>query len=159
MLQLAAKLPPWQGNNGTATLARSDAGVVLQEYLRVYECSLSERRFFLFSEILREQIARATRGDLFDFTRLAGIGDIVFQKAPKEERQIAYELATIRSTINRTVGLVLGLERFSQLDDEITCLERASLDIRNGIGLAAEAASQLPRVLNVRDSLRDFNQP
>ncbi len=68
-------------------------------------------------------------------------------------------MATARPTLERTLSIIGGLDRLNLLKLDIECLRRASLDLRNTLGLVAEAASCMPRSWDVRGSLRDMATP
>jgi hypothetical protein len=134
---LAAQLPPWQREGAMPDLAPSDVGSVLLEYLRIYECSLIERQYFL-------PAIAASEG--------RGRGDYLDAKA-KEEAVIREELRTARASLERTLVLLAGVDRLQPLVAETECLKRISLDLRNSLGLAAEAMSCMPRGLDARGTL------
>ena len=143
---IAKKLEPWMGSE--STFGQSDTTPVLLEYLRVYECSLAERSTNLLVEIWREEAASAVPTNPLTFTNL-------LEKWYEQSRDIKRELKIARPTLERVLSIMgtVQLSRVSAQDSQ--CLQRASLDIRNAIGLSADAASCLPRIWNAKDPLRD----
>jgi len=154
---IAGKLLPWQDPLSLADLQRHDTGLVLQEYLRTYECALEERRFFLFPAALHELVVQLSTQGLLDVGDLISISSITLDKGPEQDQKIEREFKHVRPMINRATALALGMDRFGGLEAEITCLQRASLDLRNGAALAAQAAAQLNRILDAKDPLRDYD--
>lgn len=147
---LAATLGPWKGKKYVSEL---EMGPVLLEYLRVYECSLQERRYFqALSPIgLTEDPQASSKAPS------PTLGE--YNKQVSEERDlINRELASARLILERTLSVVGGLDRLSPLAMDIECIKRTSLDLRNILGLTAEAASCMPRIWDTRGSLRDLPQ-
>lgn len=140
---LASEIPAWQSAARMAQLSEQDAPAVLLEFLRVYECSLNEHRHHLpFS------MNNAIEG-------LMSWGDLRFAQDPKEEL-IAHELSLSRTALDRTLGVIAGYDRLRPLATDLECVKRASLDLRNVLGLAAEASACLPRAWDPHTSLRDL---
>lgn len=138
---LAKKLPPWKTEEAIASLSEMDIGSVLLEFLRTYECALAEDDYFL-AILLPSRQGTMDRGD--------------HNRQVDEARgTIEKELTTARGALNRTLALLGGLDRLHPLVAEFTCLERASLDARNVLSLAAEASTCLPRIWDARTSLRN----
>ena len=71
-------------------------------------------------------------------------------------KKMKEEVALARPTLHRTLSLIGGIDRLRPVDSSFECLQRASLDIRNILGLTAEVTSCLPRILDTRGSLRDL---
>lgn len=139
---LAAQLPAWKG--AQQDLSESDVSAVLLEFLRVYECSLNERRHNLSVMLINEQTGGVlTRGEFNDLYA-------------EQNQQIDTELRIARATLERTLELVGGYDRLRPLALDIECLKRSSLDLRNVLGLAAQASACLPRSWDVRGSLDDL---
>jgi len=123
-------------------------GTVLLEYLRTYECALSERQSFL-NVILQNSSAQQN----------ASIGNSrdTYNEANASERQtIARELSLARATLDRTLLVIGGMDRLRPLTVDIECLKRTSLDIRNITGLISQTSMCLPRVRDARGSLQDL---
>jgi len=140
---LASELPAWKDR--TDGLSEADAGSVLLEYLRVYECSLNERRYLLsVSPLLPTE--RDTPMDIGDLNT----------EVRKEVAIIEKEVAIARPILERTLTIVGGYDRLRPLMIDIECLKRASLDLRNVLGLAAEASACMPRIWDTHGSLRDL---
>lgn len=153
---LASELPPWQNPAELANLDRNDYGIVLLEYLRLYECAMADHNLFLPMDVIRERFEDdAGGGPLATY-----INGFVFESLLKEmkrrQRIIVEEVATARPTLERALLIVTGFTRLSPIDAELECLQRASLDLRNGLGLAADASVCLPKAWDVKDPLRDL---
>jgi len=65
------------------------------------------------------------------------------------------ELRTARPTLDRLLLFLGHLNRFRPVAVALQCLQRASLDLRNSLGLASSALSCSERARDVRTSLRD----
>ncbi|MBI3332045.1 hypothetical protein HYZ99_03745 [Candidatus Peregrinibacteria bacterium] len=141
---LAAKLPPWKDSEDRTGLRETDIGVVLLEYLRVYECALNEQRFFLPSRVAQDVQKDSVVG-IFD--HLTTFGDRL--------KRIKQELFLARMTLDRTLTYLGGMDRLRPVDASLECLQRSSLDIRNILGLTADVSACLPRAWDARTSLRD----
>lgn len=140
---LASSLAPWEGK----TVSELEIGPVLREYLRVYECSLEEKRYFL--PLGTQSSSSSSAGTAI------GYGQYI-EAEGEEGTLINRELASARPILERTLAIVGGLDRFQPLEMDLECVKRASLDLRNALGLAAEAAACMPRTLDIRGSLRDL---
>lgn len=141
---IAKDLPAWSERpEALKKLGELELGIVLLEFLRVYECSLNERREWLQVYITNEAESRMLRGDFNE------------QQA-SEEQLILRELATARPALERTLVVLSGMDRMQPLSLDIECIKRLSLDVRNGIGLAADVSACLPRALDAHNSLRDL---
>lgn len=139
---MAEKLPAWKEDDRLNRLSESDAGGVLMEFLRVYECSMNERSYYLSNKLLDEEGSM----NLFDL-----------QKKETEQRAIiTRELDIARPAMARTLAIVGGFDRLAPLSVDIECLKRSSLDLRNVLGLAAEASACLPKAWDPHGSLRDL---
>lgn len=150
LMELASKLPPWKEAAALEQLSPSDTWTVLLEYLRLYECALTERYFYLFSDAIRERAVLAeAEGKEFDWNR-------VFREYFDQDRKIRMELATARPVLNRVIALHLDSGNLQALKGEIECLKRASQDIRIAAALSAEAAACLPRAQDAKGPLRDL---
>ena len=155
---LAGILPTWQHPANAARLTQLDISEVLLEYLRMYECALLERLLVLPEYVARQETERqrwkfglpALSVIFFDTVDISGI------KTGDERVRILRELAISRRALHKTITLISGMDRMRPLYEEINCFQQTSLDIRNAMSLAADAASCLPRIWNHKDSLRDF---
>jgi hypothetical protein len=141
---LASTLEPWKKR----TVSELELAPVLLEYLRVYECSLEEKRYFLTIEQQRSSSSSSAGTEI-------GYGKFLDDKT-EDETLINRELASARPILERTLSIVGGLDRLKPLAMDIECIKRASVDLRNGLGLVAEAASCMPRAIDARGSLRDL---
>lgn len=153
---LAETLPPWKkdkkGNASpyVASLSEADIGSVLLEYLRVYECALKERKTFLIQEVLEDLDKDPDIQKPINFAQLS-------PQEYKEQKQISDELVAARAALNRTLTIIGSLDRLRPITLELECIQRASLDLRNALGLAADTTACLPRILDARGSLRDLS--
>ncbi|MFH1443961.1 MAG: hypothetical protein ABIG34_01050 [Candidatus Peregrinibacteria bacterium] len=147
---LAKSLPSWK----ESSVSQWEASSVLLEFLRAYECALEERLYFLHPDaLLQLEMAMQEEGDESDIYL-----SLLTAEVSEEDQTIATELATARSSLNRTLSVLAGLSRLLPLHSELQCIERASLDIRNALALGAEASACLPRIWNAKDPLRDLPQ-
>lgn len=142
---LAQTLPPWKVGNQLSLLQEKNMGSVLLEYLRLYECALNERVRAL-PVTVQQDLGPATSFDLSPFT----------SEILRQQTSIQRELSVARPALHRTLRYLGGSERLRAIGTEFQCLERASLDIRNVLGLAAEASACMPRIWDARTSLRDL---
>lgn len=141
LITLARKLAPWQKKNPTL----SEAPSVLLEHLRVYECSLSEWNRFSFGS----QVAGSSSSSVG--TRI----DTSFHRQAREQKLIQNELSIARPSLHRTLSYVGSALRLHPLSQNMDCLVRASADLRNVLGLAAETSMCLPRTWDVRQTLQN----
>lgn len=141
---LAKLLPPWKDPEDMEGLAETDIGPVLLEYLRIYECTLKEERFFLPSRAAKDVASR----NLVNIPAWFGI-------FADRWGRISEELFYARKSLERTLAYLGGMDRLRPVDASLECLQRSSLDIRNILGLTADASACLPRAWDARTSLRD----
>lgn len=147
--QLARNLEPWKkGEHAPFTAA--DTPPVLLEHLRVYECALIERAVFLPMHIRDEEYERR-RGREANPLFFPQLMSLTFEQL----QDILKELRTARPTLEQALTLVAPLGSVNGLRRNLECIQRASLDIRNALALAAEATACLPRTWNPQDVLRD----
>ncbi|TSC80514.1 MAG: hypothetical protein G01um101425_168 [Candidatus Peregrinibacteria bacterium Gr01-1014_25] len=145
--KLARALPPWKGRSNVSLfsgpsqapdLSEDDIGPVLLEFLRTYECSMTEYQ-------LEKQLQQS------------GESTAVFVlRANSERRTMREELQVARAAVGQTLVMLGGIGRLNPLLREFLCLERASIDLRNGLGLVAEASACLPRAWDARGTVRDL---
>lgn len=152
LTDLARLLPEWGPSR--PDVSEADLAAILLEYLRVYECSLQQRGQFLSVFILREQGQFTTQPDGSEIQFMPS-SDLTEQQE-KESAIIAHELSTARPILERTLAFLGNIDRFRPLSAELECLKRASLDLRNAMGLLAESASCMPKIWDARGSLRDL---
>lgn len=150
LIALAQEYAPWQAEDRIASLSRADTAAVLLEHLRVYECAWKEA--LVFDELY------AQRGM---YTQSAGTQRAVTRDQLLAETLVlrttaAEELLVARAAMNRTLVLLGGYERVGSFRIAMECLARASLDLRNSLGLLTEAGACLPRAIDKRGSLRDL---
>ncbi len=149
---IAKKLEPWIDNE--TVFGQSDTTPVLLEYLRVYECSLAERSTRLPVDIWEEESERRRLlpGGLAANPFLLGK---FLEKWYTQNREIQQELKIARPTLERVLGLMGTVQMSRVLAQDTNCLQRASLDIRNSLGLSADTAACMPRIWNAKDPMRD----
>lgn len=147
LTELATTLAPWSDAGDYFGLVETDIGAVLLEYLRMYECALQDERYFATIRVAEEK----RQGDVINtFLFTSGIADRL--------KRIRTEQYFARRALNRTLILIGGVDRLRPVDSSLECLQRASLDIRNTLGLAADVSSCIPRVLDARGSLRTLDE-
>ena len=144
---LAEKLPPWRTPIKLAGLRESDIGAVLLEYLRVYECTLKEHEYFGSTRVAEDTQDSLGIFNIFTFMRTSAERNDLIRK----------ELVFARRALERTLQLMGGIDRLRPVDASLECLQRSSVDVRNLVGLAADASSCLPRALDAKTSLRDIS--
>lgn len=147
---LAETLPPWKHPVYLKNLSEADIGSVLLEHLRVYECALKERKKFLIQEVQTDLDKNP------DVSKPVTRPQVLTQ-TDKEQKQINDELVAARAALNRTLTIIGSLDRLRPISLELECIQRASLDLRNAFGLAADATACLPRIWDTRGSLRDLS--
>lgn len=150
--QLAHSLPPWQDTQNRQKLQQSDVGLVLLEYLRVYECSLMEYSFFQAPEIVREEFRSQNPATMVLNFFHADLVKQLFERSAI----IVNETKTARKTLYKVLDLLSSYDRLRPMEAELECLQRTSLDIRNVMSLAAETSACLPRAWSAKDPLRDL---
>lgn len=145
LVALARELLPWK-NADTEQLSAADAGVVLLEYLRSYECALREHRQFVRENVVAEAARRQGLKPLIQ-------GDLE-KEVQRRQTAIDEELRLARPALERTLLLLGGMQRLHPLIADLQCIERVSLDLRNALSLFAEAASCMGRSVDGRSPLR-----
>lgn len=140
--EIAGYLPGYREGNKLEELNESDVGAVMLEFLRVYECSMLERKSYLLIRIPQEE-GPMMSWELLDIKK-------------EQEATIDRELDVSRATMEKTMALVGGYDRLRPLALDVECIKRASLDLRNVLGLASDASSCLPKVWDTHGSLRDL---
>jgi hypothetical protein len=133
---IGTMLPAWKDR--LDELHESEMSAVLLEFLRVYECSMNE---------YLETFAISDRSNM--------TGTLLEQQG-RVSNTIRNEEAIAREALIRTLSLTGGFDRLQPLNIDIECLKRASLDVRNTVGLAADVASCMPRSWDIKGSLRDL---
>jgi len=151
---LATNLAPWKDPEDADKLTQFDVGIVLVEYLRVYECALVEYSFFQAPEVVRERFRNDSPPSVvLDFF----YGNLV-EEMFRRTSIISNELRTARKTLYKILDILGSYDRLLPLQAELECLQRTSLDIRNVLSLTAEASACLPRVWSAKDPLRDLQE-
>jgi hypothetical protein len=153
---LADKLEPWKAeaekpDDEKEPVTLDQAPSILQEYLRVYECALYEHETNLPVAVSAAIYEEEEKDDnvaheLFKHT-LRSLSD---------RDRLLYELSRSREALQNSLLLLSRGRPSSAMSGHLECLQRISLDIRNIMGLAAEAGSCLPKSWNARDVLRDY---
>lgn len=151
---LAKTLAPWKDPKKLNALSETELGPVLLEYLRIYECSLSERRNFLSTVVARD-FANSGATASTPIEQRIDYNETV----DEQQRIIDHETAVSRTTLDRTLLIVGGEDRLRPLGLDIECLKRVSLDLRNVMGLLSQASACMPRIRDARGSLRDLPAP
>lgn len=153
---IAQSLPPWQDPNDFARLDRNDVGIVLLEFLRVYECALVDHNYYLVLDVIEERFREEAGGGplprvvpSFDYQEL-------IVEMERRRKIILQEMTVARPALERALQIITSIARLSPLDAEMHCLQRASLDLRNGLGLASDASVCLPKGWDAKDPLRDL---
>lgn len=138
--KVAEMLPAWKERASSGMLSEADMSAVMLEFLRVYECSMSEHLQYL------PLTTRSGAGiELWDLTK----------RTADDGATISRERAVARVALERTLSLTGGFDRLLPLSIDIECLKRSSLDMRNTLGLASDISSCLPRIWDAKGSLRD----
>jgi len=142
--EIAASLPGYYKDlSKLGSVTETDIGPVLLEFLRVYECSMRERQ-----RLLPILVPKEATGAIY-------VGEYL-ESEGADIKIINEELAIARPTLERTLTIIGGYDRLRPLTLDIECIKRTSLDLRNVLGLAADASSCLPRVWDTHGSLRDL---
>jgi hypothetical protein len=153
---IARSLPPWQDPNDFALLDRNDVGIVMLEFLRVYECALVDHNYHLVLDVIEERFTEEAAGGPLPTV----IQSFNYQELLKEmERRrtiILQEISVARPALERALQIITSIARLSPLDAEMHCLQRASLDLRNGLALTSDASVCLPKGWDAKDPLRDL---
>lgn len=163
---LAGMLAPWKQppnapngapakNTALDLLRREDVGSVLIEYLRTYQCSLQERGFFLATRAVQEMKDQASSASSAPADLSQVPANSYGEELVREQQFIRRELLLQPLILERTLSFVANETRFTPLAENMTCLERASTDLRNGLALAAEASACMPRSWDARGALRN----
>ncbi len=138
---LANTLPRWQGKR----ITENDIEAVLLDYLDTYECTLRTELRNLVSESVDQA---SSRGRDLDYGQL---GSDLWGGREEIRRQAE----SARESVRRTLTILAGINRMAPLDNIFTCLDRASRDLRNDLGLVAEASQCIPvRTWDARGQLR-----
>lgn len=149
---LAQYLPPWSTPERLQSLRTEDVGSVLLEYLRLYECALQERSWEIPERAALEERAKA------EDEKRAFIGFPIFDLTVESTRQMQFierEMAIARPAMTRTLLFLAGTQRLRPLSQNMECLSRASADLRNALGLAAETSACIPKIWDARGTLRN----
>lgn len=143
---IAAQLPPWQDPQNLAGLSEQDFGTVLLEFLRIYECALKNHRNFLDINVIKESPL---------FSNLPLHWQEFGAEHQRRQFVIQQELRIARSALERILFTIGSLDRLRPFLLDLECIERASVDLRNVLGLVSEGSTCLPRIWDTRGSLRD----
>lgn len=157
--QLANSLPTWMSARGhVPPLKQTDIGLVLLEFLNVYECAIQERYYFLTRDAWETVYNKSGESNSMAFSSSSkgATYPLIIEEMFKEMPVLESELLSARDLLNRILTTVSGMNRLVALHKELRCIEGASMDIRNAAALAAETASCLPRIWNAKDPLRDL---
>jgi hypothetical protein len=149
--EVASQLPPWSSPERLRSLSEDDMSAVLMEQLRVYQCRLREQLAFRW---VKDDIGDLTRAGILDSSRVSLGTEWIAYSA--QNAWVKQEFQEAPLALLRTLKFIEGEDRLRPLDDSLECLARASLDIRNTLGLAAEVSACLPRVWDARGTLRSL---
>lgn len=148
--KLARKMSPWWDK--TTPVTEDDLPLVLQTYLQHYECNSQERLFFLSTEVAAD-LAQQN----LPLGGQPGIPvPLLLDRTVREEKMLKDELLLARPALDRTLLYLSGRTRLRPLMQNLQCLARLSLDLRNILGIVAEQSAYLPRIWDARGSLRDL---
>ncbi len=150
--ELAGQLPAYK--NRASKLSEMDIVPVLLEWQRTYECAMHEESVYASPHVQKE-LSNNDGGVFDDSVPLSFPG--IAQEVARRQAFIEWEVKSSRAILERLVTLLGGFDRLRPLSAELLCLGRASADIRNSLSLVAESSACLPRALDVKDSLRDFD--
>lgn len=145
---LASSLPSWQVRREELTDA--DTYDVLLDYLEAFGCSLKSKSVTLPIDYSyaseSSSSAKTFFGQLVKYLNWTDVS--------------AQQLVLERETLRRSLTLLMGLNRVKPLDHAFLCLNRASKDLRNGLGLLSEASDCLAnRTWDTRQWLRKMQIP
>lgn len=152
LANLAKLLAPWRTPARLAKLSELHVGPVLLEFLRVYECSNLERARTIQVSVLN--VSNGTMGTGTGSQEGWDRGEMN-NEMQAQTRRIESELRLARTVTHRALSILGSLDDLRGISVEVECLKRASLDMRNVVGLAADASACLARVPG-RASLRDL---
>lgn len=128
---------------GRQNVHQSNLPDLLLEYLRRYECALHTESFVVEdrarNDLSRQLAERNATDEGINFEQYAVAVD-------RERRQIDRELSLAQSALHRTLVYRSGYSRLQPLAQSLQCLAGATIDIKNALGLAADASACLPRI-------------
>ena len=143
LYDLASTLEPWKVPSRLSALSESDLGAVLLEFNRVYGCAMTD---------YKENIIPFNPSPLAEGDQAKSV-----EQNAMEGNIITRELATAPASLTRTLLALGTINRLRPLLASTGCLSRVSLDLRNEMGLIAEAMSCVGKFRNSRTSLRDLS--
>ena len=147
LMELAKKLPQWKERAEGGEVFSSDVYEVMVDYLEAYGCALKAKGLVLPVDLLW---AGQRAGNPLTFFESAQRTAAWF---PLQHRQ----LAVARESVRRTLILLMGERKLEPLGNAFTCFNRSSKDLRNILGLLAEASACIPvRTWDARGTLRQF---
>jgi len=130
--------------------SRSEAADRILETLDAYGCALKAKGLVLQRDL---RIAAQRNGETTTFDEETRKTLEFFERSERN-------LAIARASTQRALLILLGKQKFDPLERAFICLNRASKDLRNILGLLAEAASCLPlRTWDTRTTLRALDVP
>jgi hypothetical protein len=155
LAQIADGIEPW---SSSGEYYEEDMAEIASGYLETYECALRTYRANLYEDLIRQASVVAATSTLFAWPPRNDENMVlmppVLNQWYKEVPQIDQELKLARPTLERTLTYLNGTDRLRALDVALLCLERASLDIRNVMSLAAETSACVPsRIWDSRGGL------
>jgi hypothetical protein len=152
-LRLPAWRYAWRDRSGSATYE------LLLDYLEAYGCTLQAK-----SHLIGEQIQNARRlpppASSSVMNRPPPSYDVYIRDTPQWTENETIDMQTNREALQRSLALLMGINRFSPLNNAFTCIDRASKDLRNVLGLVGNTSTCMPgRTWDVRGMLRKFEIP
>jgi hypothetical protein len=170
---LAARLPglsiPRTNGTDSMYLAPRPIGFnsfasVLGEYMREYECKLSE--------LQQQSLALVSSGDDIDepcteTTSSAGTssscppvsGYDVFERTGAYQQRLQEERTIARTALERTFETLRSFETNYAVAVDLVCIQRLSLDLKNEMSLLADSVSCMPKIWDAVTSLHDRAKP
>ncbi|MDO8649474.1 MAG: hypothetical protein Q7R81_06880 [Candidatus Peregrinibacteria bacterium] len=149
---LARKLPAWEEQ--ADDLYEAEMADVLSEFQREYSCAMRQYG----SNVIPEIYADFTERALIPDDDSASIdSNTILQEKTRRVNRILLEAEISKRALFRTLAFIANMDRLRPLEGVLGCFTLVSLDIRNLLGLATEATACLPRVWDVRSSLRNVS--
>lgn len=157
-------------------------GAVVAEFQREYECKLTELQDRLLLEVARNQdLPRGTQfccmadgcGIVSDAAACTGpittdpvcdnacdlsltiSAHIFATRMGPYHRDLQTEREVSRIAVSRAIQTLRSFEIHSAAARQLTCYQRASLDLRNEMSLLADTVSCMPKIWDATTSLHD----
>jgi hypothetical protein len=156
---LAASLPPWKSETRKNALMEREMHGVLLEYLRIYQCSLLEYKDAAYEPAISWWYTQQNLTVVSDEYVDSISRENALTAAGEIQRLVDREAGIARTALQRTLAFVGGVDRLHAGDVDFECVRRASMDLRNVMGLLSEALSCSAKALDARGSLREPKSP